>query len=186
MSKKPKSHIDDLNDFCNLWDKACQSGIFDEEEVERPPLQLGDGLAAKLGLNLDDEDEYEEETGDDPYYGYNEDESLLQETAKKRTPNPIYPASSGKDQNQPKPTWVDNKMFERVEDLKRRLYNIECKLGEQDAGGKRWTERAIQSPAGQKLISQIESLRTQIDELSDMLGIEDEPEQSMWAVAKRK
>jgi hypothetical protein len=189
MGKK-RDHTEDFRDFCDLWSKACEDGIFDDAPA-LPPPQLGDGLAAKMGIYDDLEEDQEEPDGDEAYYSYmagteTEDDLLQEETkrSKKVTPNPIYPDSAGADMSRPRPVWVEMDAFEKIDELKRKLYDIECKLGEDDAGGKKWNEK-VHQPGGKKLLTQIESLKKQIDDLSDSLGLEDEPDQSMWQVGER-
>jgi hypothetical protein len=189
MGKK-RDHTEDFRDFCDLWSKACDDGIFDDAP-SLPPPQLGNGLAAKMGIydDIEEGEEYDDEEA--AYYsrmaGTETEEDLLQEAEEKRskkTPNPIYPDSAGPDMSRPRPVWIEMDAFEKLDELKRKLYDIECKLGEEDAGGKKWNEK-VHEQGGKKLLTQIESLKKQIDDLSDTLGLEDEPDQSMWKVGKR-
>jgi hypothetical protein len=166
-------HRDEFDNWCNLWDKAQQDGVFPVEE-EKPEAELPAFLR-------------EPEVESDPYYDYldSDMEGLIQESTQKsskskKSANPIYPDSVGKDQ-EPSNPWLRNNLFERVSELKQRLYDIECKFNTESAGGKKWVEKAEFNNfrENKKLLTQIDSLRKQIDDLSDTLGIQDEPPQSM-------
>lgn len=187
MGKK-RDNTNEFEDFCDMWDQACEEGIFDDAPG-LPPMQLGNGLAAKMGIYDDLEEDMEGDEADYSYLaGTDTEDDLLQEERKgksKTTPNPIYPDSSGPDMSRPRPVWVEMDAFEKLAELKYKLYDIECKLGEEDAGGKRWHEK-VHEVGGKKLLSQIDSLKKQIDDLSDSLGLEDEPEQSVWKVERRR
>jgi hypothetical protein len=150
-----------------MWDKAQQDDIFPEPTKAQPsPV--------------------EEEFDDDPYSQYysnidrmsEEDDSLLHEG---KTPNPVFPDSVGKDQNFPMAPWTNTKALQEVMDLKKELYDVECKLNTQDAGGKKWSLKPVKTNDKQ-LWNKIESIRKRIDVLSDSLGLEDEPDASMWTV----
>lgn len=159
-------HRDEFQNWCNLWDQALEDEVFPTTPSEAPaPI--------------------EKDVDTDPYYDYldSELEAQVLHESKKRTPNPIYPDSVGKDQESAKP-WPESKCFQKVLELKLKLYDIECKLSETYGGGKKWNQKSVQQEAklDRKLLSQIDSLRKQIDQLSDNLGIEDEPSRSTWTV----
>lgn len=190
MSKnKPKQNTpkpdarDQFQDYCDMWNDACESGLFDDAEDESPQKSiLGFGTSPRQPLE-EDEDVESDFEHDDPYHNYlptvldEEDESLLQE---EETPNPVYPASTGADSAQPKPVWVGmNPAFQKLVELKQKLYDIECKLAEVHGGGKKWVEKC-HHPDDKKLLAQLESLRRQADTLSNQLGLEDEPKDSMY------
>ena len=79
------------------------------------------------------------------------------------------------------PVWVDEKLLGEVEGLKRRLYDIECKVNAKDAGGKTWVTKArLSEDKSQR--GQLDRLRQRIDRISNSLGIKDEPKRSVWAV----
>ena len=191
---------EDFNDYCDMWDKACSDGIFDDAPSAPPTpttfLGLGGGFESD-GFEDQEPDFVDEELiherAGDPYFDYvqsmiNENKkaptkkSVKKVTENKKSPNPIYPDSIGKDQSSPKAAWLNNKVLEEVVKLKQQLYNLECKINTTEGGGKKWSEKAKSQPEGTKLWTQIESLRKKIDILSDSLGLKDESEQSTWNV----
>lgn len=153
-------HREEFEDWVNMWDQAQKDNIFPEDP--------------KLAPGRDSDDDYFEE---DPYDQYcsnldrmaEEDEAVLHEG---KTPNPVYPDSVGKDQDFPQASWTNTKAIKEVLDLKKQLYEVECKMNSQDAGGKKWQLKPLQTN-DKKLWNQIESIRKRIDTLSDTLGIDD-------------
>lgn len=176
----PQLDSSTFDDYCKLWDKACEDGLFKDAQKSQPSTTSFLGLGTS-GSSFDDApfqdvvmdtDLIQERVGD-PYFDYMK---MLLETSK--AANPVYPDSIGKDQDAPKPAWVDEKAMEAVEKLKKELYELECKLNTEDAGGKKWVEKC-HHPKDQKVWSQLEGLRKKIDNLSDNLGLKNEPDQSM-------
>ncbi len=92
--------------------------------------------------------------------------SLLQE---EKTPNPVYPDSVGKDQDKPKAVWVDEDLLKEVEGLKKKLFDLENKLAKID-------------DSDESTMGKIKSIQKQIDDVSDSLGVKDEP--SPWSYKK--
>lgn len=169
---------DDIEDFCSLWDQAQKNGA--EFKSKKPAKAIE---PKKRGMPNFNEDEFEH---DDPYFNYmeNEPEDLLQESSaddnkKKKavSGNPVRKSTLGKDSN-PK-IWIDEEALAEVEKLKRKLYEIECKLNADDAGGTQWQEKAVVQK-DKALWGQIDKLRGQIDKLSDTLGLNYEPETSLY------
>jgi hypothetical protein len=175
---------DDIEEFCSLWDQAQKSGA--EFKTKKPAK----AIEPKRDIPNFNEDEFEH---DDPYFNYiaNEPEDLLQEVSeeeivgnkkkKKLSGNPNRKSTLGKDSN-PK-IWVDEEALAEVEKLKRKLYEIECKLNAEDAGGTEWQEKAVE-PKDKALWSQIEKLKGQVDDLSDTLGLNYEPAISLYDDSK--
>lgn len=187
---EPIDPRDQFDQWCDLWDQAQEDGVF--PETETPPTAANQIPDYDYGL---DEPESEPplsqddfESGDpnqDAYWNYvnseEVQEQLFHEQSKQYTPNPIYPDSVGKDQEVPMPVWVDEKLLGEVEGLKRRLYDIECKVNAKDAGGKTWVTKArLSEDKSQR--GQLDRLRQRIDRISNSLGIKDEPKRSVWAV----
>lgn len=81
------------------------------------------------------------------------------------SPNPIKPTSVGKDQalgspEQTTKNWTDGPLLGDLEDLKKKCYELECKLSTKDG----------LSESSPKVEKQIESLKKRIDDLSDKLS----------------
>ena len=160
-----KDHKEDLMDWQDLWDAACQKGIF----PEAPKL---DPLPA----------DYDDAAGD--YYNNIDREAaeaglLREETGENDSANPVFPDSVGKDSCVHKTPWVDEDAVEAVAELKRKLYDVECKLNAKDAGGSKWHEKPVEVE-DKALWKQIESMREKIDKLSNGLGLKDEPKTSLY------
>lgn len=146
-----------LTDWMGIWDKAVSDGVFGSEEKE----QQVDQLDSDIG--------YDPVTcsmaGLDPV--------LLQES-QRNIANPVYPDSVGKDQDLPKPAWVNEDIIKELEELKEKLFKLENKFAISSG------DFIKQSPEDKKAMSQIQSIRKQIDQVSNSLGIEDES--SPWTV----
>lgn len=151
-----------------LWDTASSSGDFHVNDKELPTAAQSD-----LTANVTTQDYY--------WNNLNPNEPEILNEEDKKTSNPIHPDSVGKDQEQPKPSWVKEDLLEAISEMKRKLYDLEVKLGNEDAGNGEWVEKC-HHPDGQKIVSQIENLKKEIDDLSDRLGQEDEPSVSQWTV----
>lgn len=160
-------HRDEFQNWCDMWDDAQAAGIFPDLPPVQPVSSFGiddpdaDSAAADYYNNLD----------------YEASEVLHERTG--YSPNPVYPDSVGKDQDFPTTPWNDNRAIETVAAIKRKLYDIECRLNDQDAGGKRWQEGPVKIN-DKRVWTQIESLKRRLDVLSDALGLQNEPPQSMW------
>lgn len=160
-----KFNQDQFDNWCDLWDQAQQSDAFQKESgMQLPSSQRG------VDSNATPQD----------FYWNNlegaEESALLTED---KTSNPVYPDSVGKDQDQPKPAWVKEDLLEDIADMKRKLYDLEVKLGESDGGNGEWVEKC-HHPDNGKLESQIKDLKKKIDEMSNKLGSDEEPAVSKW------
>ena len=147
-----------LTDWMGIWDKALSDGIFEPEEKDQ---QAATPFDSDIG--------YDPVTcsmaGIDPI--------LIQET-ERHIPNPVYPDSVGKDQDAPKPAWVNEDMLKELEELKEKLFKLENKFAINSG------DFVKQNTEDKKAMSQIQSIRKQIDQVSDSLGVKDEP--SPWVV----
>lgn len=140
---------EELNDFENwvdLWDKAQKNNIFPKKEV----------LVSKEIPASDSAQEL--------YWG-----NLYAEMENIAHPNPVAPFSYGKDSDHPKPDWTDNPLFKELEDLKKKLYEVECKVVEKDQGGKKWNTEPVEQTGGSAIPTELENLKKKIDELSDKI-----------------
>lgn len=177
-----RDDFDTFQDLCDLWDQASRSDEFKKAAAPKPQTsQVPSGF-----LNVADDFSSEDIPEDDPYWDYHSvstEEGLLSESKlrklseeKKPEPaaNPIWPDTIGKDQDFPNPVWNTTDAFKTIEELKKRLYDAECKAGDKDAGGKKWHSEPV-TTEDKSLWSEIESIRKQIDELSDTLGLKDDP-----------
>lgn len=158
---------DQFDNWCDLWDQAKKSDAFKKEEggMWIPPSQKG------VDFNQSPQD----------FYWNNLEGAEQQVLNENKTSNPIYPDSVGKDQDQPKPAWVKEDLLKDIADMKRKLYDLEVKLNKKDGGDGDWVEKC-HHPDDSKLWSQIQDLKKKIDEMSNKLGVEDEPSVSKWEV----
>ena len=154
----------DLEMYMGLWDEL--QGI----QPPSPPAEEGrKSQILGFGTSPPAEEQDAEIPQDDAYFAYSE---LLQE---QKTPNPVYPDSVGKDDEQPKPVWASEDLLKEVESLKQKLFDVENRMA-QLGGDKKVAEKPVEE--SNKLMSEIETLRKKIDKVSDQLGIKDEP--SPW------
>jgi hypothetical protein len=176
---------DELEAFSRLWDKAIEDGIF-EDETPAPKAQIQvtselDGLEGYEEFDDEPEGLIQERAGQgDPYFAY-----LNFLKTEGSSPNPVYPDSPGGDSERPKAVWTTSqKNVDEMSKLKQRLYELECKLNAKEAGGEKWVEKAAESHEDEKLFKQIHAMKTKLDELSNKLGLGDEPKASMYGVEK--
>ncbi len=156
MAKSLDQQKDDFSNWCDLWDQACQKGIF-PEQPKLDPLP---------------ESEYDYADPSEDYYNnidrMADEEGILHESSDD-SPNPIMPDTKGKDSKKQTP-WVDQSSIEEVADLKRQLYEIECQLIAKEAGGKKWNPKPVMAE-NKALSKKITTIKEKIDRLSDKLGL---------------
>lgn len=174
---------DQFDAWLSDWDKARQTKDFQAKEQPIPDEELGSGFG--FGLVSSNGGGGPRDAQDDYWNYLAGGEELLQED---ETPNPVYPDSVGKDQDKPKAAWVDNNVIEEIQNLKKKLYELEVKLNANDAGGKKWAEKAqLLEPFSKetgKFQQQLAEMKKKIDELSNSLGTESEPSVSQWRTSK--
>lgn len=181
--------MDEREEFANwvdLWDKEMKDRENRPAPAPKAKRTLGGDNIFGFGSSggFDAQEDSMPSTSHDDYWNYlagGETELLNEE----ETPNPVYPDSVGKDQENPKPQWVSEELLKDVEEMKRKLYDVEVKLGKEDGGGEKWVEKCHE-PDDKKLLGQIEDLRKKIDELSNKLGMEEEPKNSLWNTGKKQ
>lgn len=191
------SMMDDINKYAAIWDNALSKGIF--ADAPKPPTPAEPEASADFfgqlktdeydmnGVLTESESKYWAEVakvaaGRSAYHmPLNEERELDAPTIKKHsnrlgsTFNPVYPNTVGKDQDLGTPVkvtqnWgVGGKELNDLEDLKKRLYELEVKLGQ--AG-------ILKAEKGKKkkgesestILKGMEDLKKDIDELSDKLN----------------
>lgn len=146
--------VENLGLWTNMWDQALKDGLFNDLKPKAEPdeIKIDPYLPQMAGLDV----------------------QLMQEET---TPNPVYPDSVGKDQDQPKPVWVDEKLTKEIEELKNKMFELENKLA-QTSG-----DYLSQNKNDSDIMKKIESIRKDIDQVSNSLGTKDEP--SPWTVSKK-
>lgn len=165
-----KDHKEDFLGYLDLWDQACEKKIFPETPKLDP---------------MPESDDFDD-AAEDYYHNIDreaEEEGLLQENSSDDSANPIFPDSVGKDSLiPPRTSWVDEKAIETLASLKRKLYDIECKLNAKDAGGSKWNNEHNKpfETNDSALWKQIHSLQAKVDKLSNNLGFKDDPSASLY------
>jgi polyhydroxyalkanoate synthesis regulator phasin len=174
----------DINKFAKIWDSALEKGIFDDAPKLPPAREPGD-TSDFFGQYMSDEYDMDEPLNevDTKYWAkvarmadhsghyvdpLSEETKPSKEDAKNVAEkiagahNPIRPGTIGKDQ-EPKVTqnWgVGGKEHFQLEELKVRLEKLESKLNSIESKG----------DSGKDTQGKIDSLKKQIDELSDSLS----------------
>jgi len=191
------SMMDDINKYAAIWDNALSKGIF--ADAPKPPAPAEPEASADFfgqlktdeydmnGILTESESKYWNQVAKSAadrsayHMPLNEERDLDIPTIKKHsnrlgsTFNPVYPNTVGKDQDLGTPVkvtknWgVGGKELNDLEDLKKRLYELEVKLNsagiikpEKGKGKKGDTESTI--------IKGMADLRKDIDDLSDKLN----------------
>jgi len=167
----------DLEKYADQWQKALADGVFADAPKPPKPVPQEDFFGQYPTLDVEEtlnevDAKYwnqvyrlSQNAGDAPDI-LSEDarptETELKDFAKavSSAANPIYPSSIGKDQDvSVTPNWTDGKELTELAELKANLEKLESKLNAEEAMGK----------DGKSIHSKIESLKKQIDELSDSL-----------------
>lgn len=159
------------NDFAqwvDMWDQALKSTDFKKNGGVSVP-------ASQKGIDSNS-------TPQDFYWNHLNDEEMLTE---EKSSNPVYPDSTGKDQDKPKPAWVKEDLVEEISDLKLKLYDIEVELNKSDSGDGKWSEKCHETTSD-KYMTQIQSLKDKIDSLSNKLGLDEETPCSQWETGNKK
>jgi hypothetical protein len=170
--------MDDINKFSKIWDDALQKGIFaDVPKPEGKPAQ-----SDFFGQYLTDEYDKDKPLNEvdtkywakvskraDPLFVESKVEDSKKNTdALANAHNPIYPYTVGKDQDiNVTPNWgFGGKEIEKLEELKKDLHALEVKLSSILDEKKSEND----TPKGDKVQEKINSLKKEIDELSDSLS----------------
>ena len=156
----------ELDMWTDMWAQAEEAGIHPSPERPRPIKQPIASSKAQ-----------------DYYYDVLDAEAEEMVLQEQKTMNPIYPDSVGSDHENTPPVWADEKLVKEVESLKKKLFDVENRMA-QMGGGKKWVEKAQSIDDGKKMMSEIESLRRRIDQVSSVLGTKHEP--SPWETSKVK
>lgn len=154
-----KDFRSDLEHWMDIWDQS------QNEEGAQPAVEKVQPAP------------YSGDSAQDDYYDYLGSEELFQE---QKVMNPVPLDSFGKDSDSPDPAWVSEELLKGIEKLKDKLFKVEnevARLGQ----GKTFMEKPL-AMNGQKLMTQIESIRKEIDRVSNELGIKGEP--SPWETKK--
>lgn len=191
------SMMDDINKYAKIWDSALSKGIF--TDAPKPPAPAEPEASADFFGQLktseydmdaplnEGEVKYWSEmakiAGNRAAYHMplNEERDVDAPTIKKHssrlgsTFNPVYPDTVGKDQDLGTPVkvtknWgVGGKDLNDLEDLKKRLYDLEVKLGQ---AGILKAEKGKKKKGDSEstILKGIEDLKKDIDELSDKLN----------------
>lgn len=170
-----QDHLSDIEQWAGMWDELQDD--FQEDnppvpEVEVNPQPLGDTQDTYWAFF---NDRMENPSGDSDY-DYDE---LLQEDKTEKTPNPVYPDSVGPDYKTTQPVWVSEELLSDVEDMKKKLFELENQIASKMGGGEKWVEKAHQ-PELTSTQNKIDALRDRITRVSNNLGTKDEP--SPWRV----
>jgi hypothetical protein len=165
------SNAEEMLKYLELFNKAQAEGAVPKSEpLHTSPLGRGsdDPNSILSQLDFEEEDEALMRESGDPYLVY------MKHLAESKTLQPIPTDTIGPDNEAPKPVWTEKGPIEEVEKLKLRIHELECKLNAKEAGGKKWVE-SPQDWEDKKMFSQIQTLRSNLDDLSDLLGLQHEP-----------
>ena len=177
--------MDDIDKYSQMWDKAVEQGVFPKETKEVPEDSADDDYEVGTDFfgTYAREDQYDLDRPlnecDVNYWKSVSEERQVTEKQAKRVANklgsafnPVYPNTVGKDQDvgtpaHVTPNWgVGGKELNDLEDLKKRLYDLEVKLS--SAG----IIKAKQKKDNDEntILKSMEDLKKQIDQLSDSLN----------------
>ena len=172
--------MDDINKFAKIWDSAIQKGIFADAPkpaIDKPVENETDFFGQYLTDEYDKDKPLNEVDSKywsklakkaDPLFEDAKQDSKVNANSLANTHNPIYPNTVGKDQDiNVTPNWaVGGKEIEQLEELKKELHSLEVKL----SSFLNEKENPQESPEEEKLQIKIDSLKKQVDELSDSLS----------------
>lgn len=146
---------DSLRDYMDRWDKACKNNVIPptSKKLEKPVSMYDDDSPQSL------------------YWNQLYSEMTNRGTDDEWRPNPVTAYSLGKDQDHPKPQWVDNNIISELDEMKRKLYDLECKfLGKEQVNGDKAIEDPVEQASGVPFSKEIESLKKKLDDLSSKMS----------------
>lgn len=152
-----ENYKSEIDSWAELWDEMREKGV--HPEAEKPKQSE---FAAKI-------------LGDDPadtYFDSLDNDALLQES-EDTVQNPVRMDTVGPDNKQPESVWVDEDLLSEIEKLKDRLFKVENEMARMGCG-----DKVAQEPVkvdDKKLMTKIESIRQEIEDISSKLGIKNEP-----------
>jgi hypothetical protein len=154
---------DEFMKWMGQYEKAVKDGVFEEAPKPKEPK---DSSFFGLSSNYENEDIKDSDiehwnkvisANDYPDQVLNENKERAKKAEKlANTPNPVQYPTTGKDQEY-RADWVDDKIFEQLESLKKQLYALESKLNAAEGVGKK--TNGVQD--------KIDKIKEQLDELSD-------------------
>jgi hypothetical protein len=159
---------EDFDNWVDKWDKALQSDIF--KDAPKPPSTCKHTSSDSFfGLQQSNPTDSIDSSDSDYWRAINAvadggvdvqriDEAVSVSTVSEDPPNPVRRGTEGKDQNLDAgalASTFDEKDIDDLGDMKKKLHDLECKVAVMD-------DKDYQS--------QIKSLISKIDELSDKMG----------------
>ena len=181
--------MDDINKFAKIWDKAIADGVFPKESKEEKPEGPESGADFFGNYTTEDYDmdrplnecdsKYWKLVADSaktraPYENISEERKTTAKQNKKianklgSTFNPVQDYTVGKDQEvKVTPNWgVGGKELNDLEELKKKLYDLEVKLNSAGILKPKKKKDADEST----ILKGMEDLKKQIDDLSNALN----------------
>jgi len=167
---------DDLLKYMGQWEKALKTDDFKKERPEvEAPYSTPSNTQSFFG-NFGANHPQERKESDFEYWkkvyntsiGQHDPEDLVTEDINRKdmtkaltnSANPVYPNTVGKDQDIVAPKWSDSKELTKLITLKSDLQTLESKLNALDTNEKN----------GKSVQSQIDSMKKEIDRLSNLLS----------------
>ena len=147
------NEAENFRNWEELWMKACEDNVFP-------------------GSNIDPYINEKPKSAQDDYWNQIYTGELLQEEASEPA-NPVYADSIKKDSDNPYPAWLSDENIQKLDELKKKLHDLEDSMNRHDGGDHKWVEKGSEKPDN-KFGEQINQLKKQIDGISDKLGHTDQ------------
>lgn len=160
---------DQFHKWTQQWDKALEDGLFPSTPI-KPASSNPKSSFFGLSNNDDSEIESDEEVSywsDIAKYEELDEHQLLNENKTKKiakSSNPVDYVNLGKDaKNQPTEDWTDGDSLTKLNELKKKLYDLEVKFLSKHAMG-------VEEKELDSIKNEMEKVSTLIDQISDKIG----------------
>jgi hypothetical protein len=165
-----KSNIDDqFEKWTKQWDKALEDGLFPKDEKPKSGEARSNffGQSNIPDSQLDPEEDSVSYWKDIASYAEADEHQLLNENKTKKvakSSNPVDYTNLGKDsKNTPTEDWTEGDSLTKLNELKKKLYDLECSFLSKHAMGVKEKDLEI-------IKKEMEKVSTLIDKISDKMG----------------
>ena len=159
---------DQFDKWTQQWDKALEDGIFPKSNLK--PKEIEDGKSNFFGVINNKESELDPEQDGVSYWNdianYSEAQLLNENKTSKiaKSSNPVDYSNLGKDaKNKPTEDWTEGESLDKLNELKKKLYDLEVQFLSKHAMGVK--EKELDS-----IKKEMGKVASMIDKISDKIG----------------
>lgn len=158
---------DQFDKWTKQWDKALEDGLFPKSDKAK---EIKDGKSNFFGQTNIDDSKLDPDEDKVSYWNdianYSEAQLLNENKTKKiaKSSNPVDYTNLGKDaKNKPTEDWTEGESLDKLNELKKKLYELEVNFLSKHAMGVKESEL-------DSIKKEMESVASTIDKISDKIG----------------